>query len=80
MTIDLDPDVEARLVALARDSGVSVEAFLQHVIEEKSGMVARRRLSAKEWSSEFEQWADSFPDVPPIPDDALSREHLYPDR
>jgi hypothetical protein len=34
----------------------------------------------EEWSQQFEEWADSFPEAPPIPDEALSRENLYPDR
>jgi hypothetical protein len=38
------------------------------------------RLSPEEWAREFDEWADSFPEAPPIPDEALSRENLYPDR
>ena len=38
------------------------------------------RLSPEEWAREFDEWADSFPDAPPIPDEALSRENLYSDR
>ncbi len=41
---------------------------------------ATKRLSPEEWGTQFEEWADSFPDAPPIPDSALSRENLYPDR
>ncbi len=39
-----------------------------------------KRLSPEEWGTQFEEWADSFPDAPLIPDSALSRENLYPDR
>ena len=81
MTLNLNPDVEARLRALARRNGISVEAFLQHIVEEKSRPAPReQQLSPEEWASQFEQWANSFPDTPPIPDEALSRENLYPDR
>jgi len=52
---------------------VSLETFLQHVVEERAGGAARSRLSA-------EEWADSFPNAPLIPDEALGRENLYPDR
>lgn len=80
MALNLNPDIEARLVALAHNSGVSVETFLRHVVEEKSVRPPSRRLSAEEWNAQFEEWADSFPDAPPIPDEALARENLYPDR
>jgi hypothetical protein len=81
MTLNLNPDIEARLLALAQRSGISVEAFLQHVVEEKSGPAPRQQqLNPEDWASQFEEWANSFPDAPPIPDEALSREFLYPDR
>lgn len=41
---------------------------------------SRPHLSTAEWAQQFEEWADSFPDAPPIPDEALSRKNLYPDR
>jgi len=80
MSLNLNPDIEARLIALAQASGVSVEDFLQHVVEEKSGNAQTRRLSADEWAQQFEEWADSFPESALIPDEALSRESFYPDR
>ena len=80
MSLNLNPDVEARLIALAQSTGVSVEDFLLHVVEEKTGHSKARRLSPEQWGAEFDAWADSFPDAPPIPDEALRRENLYPDR
>ncbi len=81
MTLNLTPDIEARLLALAQRNGISVEVFLQHVVEEKSGPAPRgQQLSPEESASQFEEWANSFPDALPIPDEALSRENLYPDR
>ena len=80
MSLNLGPDLEKRLQGLAAAEGVSLEAFLQHLVEVRAGGAAPPRLSAGEWSHEFEEWADSFPNAPPIPDEALSRESLYPDR
>ncbi len=79
MSLNLNPDIEARLIALAQSSGVSVEDFLRHVVEEKSEPL-KARLSPEQWTEQFEEWADSFPEAAPIPDEALSRENLYPDR
>jgi hypothetical protein len=80
MNLNLRPDIEERLLSLASANGVSLEAFLQQVVEEKDGSATKPRLSSDEWSRQFEEWADSFPDAPPIPDEALSRENLNPDR
>jgi hypothetical protein len=80
MRLNLNPDIEARLIALAQSSGVSVEDFLSHVVEEKSSHSTSPRLSPDQWAAEFDAWADSFPEAPSIPDEALSRENLYPDR
>jgi hypothetical protein len=80
MSLNLNPDIEARLIALAQSTGVSVEDFLLHVVEEKTGHSKTQRLSPEEWGQEFDAWADSSPEAPPIPDEALSRENLYPDR
>jgi len=80
MSLNLRPDLEERLLSLAAANGVSLETFLQRVLEEKAGGASRSRLNAEEWSHQFEEWADSFPDAPLIPDGALSRENLYPDR
>lgn len=35
MSLNLSPDIEARLLALAQSSGVPVEDFLLHVVEER---------------------------------------------
>lgn len=80
MSLNLNPDIEARLIALAQSSGLSVEDFLRHVVEEKSEHSKALRLSPEQWTEQFEDWADSFPEAAPIPDEALSRESLYPDR
>ena len=80
MSLNLNRDIEARLIALAQASGVSVEDFLRHIVEEKTGRSKAQRLSPEQWMAQFEEWADSFPEAPPIPDEALGRENLYPDR
>jgi hypothetical protein len=86
MTLNLTPDIEARLAALAQSRGLSIESFLTCVVgtEEENFALPlsspAHRLSPEQWSAQFEEWADSFPEAPPIPDAALSRENLYPDR
>jgi hypothetical protein len=85
MTLHLRPEIAARLEAVASAQGLSVEDYLKLLIERELTLnspevTSKRRLSAEEWAHQFEEWADSFPEAPPIPDEALSRENLYPDR
>jgi len=80
MSLNLNPDIEAKLISVAQASGVCVEDLLLHVVEEKTGHSQVGRLSPDQWAKQFEEWADSFPEAGPIPDEALSRENLYPDR
>jgi hypothetical protein len=79
MSLNLSPDIEARLLALAQSSGVPVEDFLLHVVEEKTAHALALRLNPQQWAEQFGAWADSFPEGTPLPDEALSRENLYPD-
>ena len=81
MDLNLRPEIEQRLRALADANGISPEDYLQRVVEEKiGGGSPQRRLSAEDWAHQFEEWANSFPEAPLIPDEALRRENLYPDR
>jgi hypothetical protein len=78
--MNLSPELETRLASLAEAKGTSIEAFLRDIVDEKSGQASMRLVDPEEWAKEFEAWADSFPDTPPIPDEALTRDNLYPDR
>ena len=83
MTLNLTPEIEAQLTDLAHSQGLTVEGFLTRVVKSEHETLRpqqARRLAPEEWSAQFEEWADSFPEAPPIPDAALSRENLYPDR
>lgn len=85
MTLNLRPEIAARLEALATAHGLSIEDYLKQLVERELSsngpeIAPQPRLSAEEWAHQFEEWADSFPEVPPIPDEALSRDNLYPDR
>jgi len=34
-------------------------------------------LTAGQWEAELMEWLDTMPDVPPLSDEALSRESIY---
>jgi hypothetical protein len=45
--LNVNPDIEARLIALAQSSDISVEDFLLHVVEEKSSIAATSRATGQ---------------------------------
>jgi hypothetical protein len=78
VTIDLKPETEAGLVALADASGVSLEQFIQTMVE--NTIHPRSSMTPEERSSAWIESAKRFPDTPPLSDEAISRESMYPDR
>jgi len=76
--LDLKADVEAGLVAEAHRRGISVEEYLQQIIQDNA--IQAPELSMEAWETEFDAWVSSFPDTPFLSDEAISRESMYPDR
>ena len=76
VTIELTPEIEAGLSALAKASGVPLTNFLRRVLEERIS-VLEIGLSPAERA---EAWRSSVVGLllaPPLSDDAISRENLY---
>ena len=79
ITLELPPDIEARLVAEARAQGVPVaevvKAYLVHHSPQARGP---KQLTAEEVDRGLEEAADLIPEgIPPLSDEALSRESIY---
>ena len=88
MTIQLKPEqeqvvgqaIQAGLIANADDIfDMGIDAIRQR-LKSRPNEASTPVLSAAEWEREFDTWIESFPDTAPLPDEALSRENLYPDR
>jgi hypothetical protein len=78
--VNLTPAEEAALGAIASARGLSIEsrlheAVLQLITSDQSEPDAA--LSCDQWETELMEWFDSIPDVPPLSDEALSRENIY---
>jgi hypothetical protein len=76
--LELQPEVQAGLVAEADARGLSLEAYILQVIQDHA--VTAPALSTEAWESEFDGWLSSFPDVPILSDEAISRDSMYPDK
>jgi hypothetical protein len=84
ITLELSPNIEARLIAQASARSMSVEELLKVTInslltasEQSSSTV----LSPQERAEKFVNWARSHSiKTPPLSDEAMSRESIYRER
>jgi hypothetical protein len=78
ITLELPPDLEARLLAEANARGLSVDEIVKGYLYHLRPADPRRRLSATEIDQAFEQAADLIPEgVPPLSNEAMNRESIY---
>ena len=78
ITLNLDPAVEDSLSILAQERGLSLSEYLLEVVDREATRATVPRMSGEEKAQAFLKWADSFPDVPVLSDEAVSRDSLYP--
>ena len=84
ITLDLRPEVEAKLKAQAQAAGLSLAQFLSRELEAIAPVLPAQletpASGSDQWEKELDEWLDSFPKHPVLSDEALSRENWYPDR
>jgi len=75
--LDLKPELEARLIAQAALHKISVDRYLESLIESHLATQAQ-----PEWESLLDQLgrSPSLADVSPLSDEAMSRESIYRER
>ncbi|TAF08298.1 MAG: hypothetical protein EAZ77_07295 [Nostocales cyanobacterium] len=85
MTIQLQlkPEIEARLITEAAAKGVSVEVYLESLIEDSLTIQENKSFSQAatqdEWEAALADLINSpaFTLAPPLSDAAISRENIY---
>lgn len=80
ITLNLDPDAENRLSILAQGRGLSLTDYILEILGREAAREKVPIMSGEEKAQAFLKWADSFPDVPLLSDEAIGRDNLYPDR
>lgn len=80
VTLNIPKEIEAGLAAQARARGLTLETYLQQMIQAQGNATDASALSPEEWARELEAWAESFPNTPVLSDEAISRASMYPDR
>ena len=80
--LSIDPGLEAQLIARASAAGMSLERFIEDLLEREAGGGAPsgsvHPLTASEKAKAFRAWATSFPpDLPVLSLQDVSREKIY---
>jgi hypothetical protein len=76
VTIELAPDLEAELSALAKAQGLGLSQYVQRVLKELVA-VQGRELSPVERAAAWLASTEDLPLRPPLPDEAISRDGMY---
>lgn len=80
VTLDLKPEIQAGLLTLAHESGMSLENFLLAMVEGTVQSRSSQALSPEERAAAWRNTAKRFPETPLLSDEAISRESMYADR
>jgi hypothetical protein len=77
ITIELPPEIEASLAALAAEQGMALPDYLKHLLE---GQVPPRKAASLSPGDRARLWRESaqgLPHTPPLSDEAVKRESFY---
>jgi hypothetical protein len=77
LTVNLEPEVEAALLAQARAKGVPLGVYVGELLGQKASGPSTPKLNATEWEQALDEWVEGSGEVPHLPDEALRREFLY---
>jgi hypothetical protein len=87
LTIDLPPDLESRVREEAGKHGLDAGEYTLKLIQQNLPEMKAKpgclwnTLTPEEWLHAFDEWANSHDtSIPPLSDDAVSRESFYEGR
>jgi hypothetical protein len=85
LTVQIPPELQSRLQAEAAEHGLTAEEYVRLVLEKMFVSPRRAPLwmtaTKEEWLKAFNAWMDSHdPTLPPLSEEAISRETMYGER
>lgn len=79
-TFQLDLEMERRLAEQARALGVSIEIYIQQILERHAAVKrSDRKLTDEEFEAALDAIAAYSDKIPVLPLDALNRDEIYKD-
>ncbi|HEY3444203.1 MAG TPA: hypothetical protein VGK29_25860 [Paludibaculum sp.] len=80
ITLKLKPEVEKGLIARARERGLTLDAYLDDLVQREAGLAGSASQTGKEKAQAFVAWARGHRPTTPLSDEAISRAKMYPER
>jgi hypothetical protein len=77
ITIELPPEIASSLAALAAEQGMTLQGYLQRLLEDQVLPRKAPSLSPGERARLWRESAKDLPHTPPLSDEAVSRERFY---
>jgi hypothetical protein len=80
ITIDISPDVEARLRRAAQRAGLDMHVYVGNLLADEAPLFPPDTTQDRdEWESDLDELAAGSEDQPVLPPEAFSRESIYSD-
>jgi hypothetical protein len=77
VTLTLNPEVEKSLLARAQERGLTLDAYLEEIVQKEARLSVGARQAGKEKAQAFVVWAKAHRPTKPLSDEAISRADLY---
>jgi hypothetical protein len=80
ITLELEPELEQRVLAQAAANGVSPEAYLLSVIEEAAPPSPPELTTLEQFEAALDAFSEGTEALPVLPPEAFTRESIYEGR
>ena len=77
VTIELQPEIEAGLLAQAKEQGLPLPQLVQRLIQDQFPAAIAAVLSQAERAAAWRESVKGLPRTPPLSDRAINRESIY---
>lgn len=80
ISIELSPEIESNLAALAQQQGLSLSVYLSRLLTAQVSVNGNHAESPARRAQMWRDAAKDLPDTPTLCDEAMSRESIYASR
>ena len=77
LILQLEPDVEAGLFALARAKGLPLDLYVRGLLEQLAAPTNGAAATPEQKAAAFEQLIEGIPEMPVLSDEAMRRDAIY---
>ena len=75
--LNLEPNVEAGLLALASAKGLPLDLYVRSLLEQFAAPTNSTEMTPERKAAAFEELIEGLPEMPVLSDEAMSRDAIY---